>query len=109
MDAALSDSSDTDAQTLLAPARLTADNRIEFRRVALEALEVASRNGEKHVSVDLSPTFEIDAGGLGVLVLLQKRARERGLRTRLLKVPRPITEMLHLTRLDALFEFAEGV
>ena len=108
MPTATSDSSDTDAQTVLAPSRLTADNRTEFRRLALEALEVSSRNGEKHVDVDLGLTVEIDAGGLGVLVLLQKRARERGLRTRLLRSPRPIREMLHLTRLDALFELVDG-
>jgi anti-anti-sigma regulatory factor len=108
MATATSDSSDTDSQTLLAPARLTADNRLEFRRLVLEALEVSSRNGDQHVNVDLGLTTEIDAGGLGVLVLLQKRARERGLRTRLLRTPRPIREMLHLTRLDALFEFADA-
>lgn len=108
MSTATSDSSDTDAQNILAPARLTAANRFEFRRLVLEALEVSSRNGEKYVNVDLRLTLEIDAGGLGVLVLLQKRARERGLRTRLLRAPRPIREMLHLTRLDALFEFADA-
>ena len=108
MATATPDSSDTDAQTVLAPARLTADNRLEFRRLVLEALEGAARNGEKHVNVDLGLTVEIDAGGLGVLVLLQKRAKERGLRTRLVRAPRAIREMLHLTRLDALFEFADG-
>lgn len=107
MNAATTDSSDTDAQTLLAPARLTADNRLEFRRLVLETLEVSSRHGEMHVNVDLGLTVEIDAGGLGVLVLLQKRARERGLRTRLLRTPRPIAEMLRLTRLDVLFDFAD--
>ena len=54
-------------------------------------------------------TAEIDAGGLGVLVLLQKRARERGIGTQLLHVPRPIRDMLQLTRLDGLFTFADAV
>ena len=103
------DSSDTDSQALFAPARLTADNRLEFRRIVLEALEVSSRNGEKLVTVDLSLTVDLDAGGLGVLVLLQKRARERGLGTLLLHTPPPIREMLHLTRLDGLFTFAASV
>ena len=103
------DSSDTDSQTLLAPARLTADNRLEFRRIVLEALEVSSRNGEGLVRVDLSSTVQIDAGGLGVLVLLQKRARERGIGTQLVHTPRAIREMLHLTRLDGLFTFAAAV
>ena len=34
----------------------------------------------------------------------EKRAREKGLRTRLLYVPTPVSEMLHVTRLDTLFE-----
>jgi anti-anti-sigma factor len=56
------------------------------------------------VEVDLGATSEMDASGLGVLVLLQKRARERGLTTRLLNASRSIREMLQLTRLDSLFE-----
>ncbi len=103
------DSSNIVSQALMAPARLTADNRLEFRRIVLEALEVSSRNGERLVRVDLTVTAEIDAGGLGVLVLLQKRARERGIGTQLLHVPRPIRDMLQLTRLDGLFTFADSV
>ena len=47
---------------------------------------------------------EIDASGLGVLILLQKRARERGLRTRLLNVPGTVERLLDATRLEPLFE-----
>ena len=93
-------------QPLIAPNRLTSDHRLEFRRAALERLEQAVRAEATRVDVDLSATVEMDASGLGVLVLLQKRARERGLNTRLLNPSRAIHEMLQLTRLDALFEFA---
>jgi anti-anti-sigma factor len=96
---------EADVQPLIAPARLTSTERLEFRRDVLELLEVAARQGETAVTVDLAQTVELDASGLGVLVLLQKRARERGLRTRLLHPTRTVAEMLHLTRLDALFEF----
>ncbi len=96
---------EADVQTLIAPARLTSTERLEFHRDVLELLEVAARNGDPAVSIDLTQTVEIDASGLGVLVLLQKRARERGLRTRLLHPSRTVAEMLHLTRLDTLFEF----
>ena len=98
----------TDSQTARATTHLTAEHRLEFRRAMLEALEVAVRSGEKCIDVDLGPTVDIDASGLGVLVLLQKRARERGLKTRLVNAPRAIREMLHLTRLDALFEFGDA-
>lgn len=93
-------------QPLAAPFRLTSHHRLDFRRAVLEALETAATAGAPVVSVDLARTIEMDASGLGVLVLLQKRARERGLRTRLLNTPHAVRDMLHMTRLDALFEFA---
>ena len=95
-------------QPLAAPARLTSDLRLEFRRAVLESLEGAVAVGQTVVAVDLSRTEEMDASGLGVLVLLQKRARERGVRTRLLNPPRAVAAMLAMTRLDTLFELAQG-
>lgn len=92
-------------QPLLAPARLIADHRLEFRRSVLELLERAVQQEQTTVDVDLGGTVEMDASGLGVLVLLQKRARERGLRTRLVHAPRAIVDTMRLTRLDSLFEF----
>ena len=100
--------SDSGSQTVRATAQLTADHRLEFRRAMLEALDVAARKGEKRIDIDLRRTVDIDASGIGLLVLLQKRARERGIGTRLLNAPRPIREMLHLTRLDVLFEFGDA-
>jgi anti-anti-sigma factor len=91
---------------LVAPARLTSDHRLEFRRAVLEALEESIRARMTAVEIDLSMVTEMDASGLGVLVLLQKRAREKGLRTRLLYAPTPVSEMLHVTRLDTLFEIS---
>jgi anti-anti-sigma regulatory factor len=96
---------DAAVHPLVAPSRLTSDQRLEFRRAALELLELGARVHANVIEIDLRDTIEVDASGLGVLVLLQKRARERGLRTRLLNGPRPILEMLQLTRLDSLFEF----
>jgi anti-anti-sigma factor len=93
-------------QPLVAPYRLTSHHRLDFRRAVLEALETAAASDAQTVAIDLARTIEMDASGLGVLVLLQKRARERGLRTRLLNVPHAVRDMLHMTRLDALFEFA---
>jgi anti-anti-sigma factor len=95
-------------QPLVAHSRLTSDQRLEFRRAALEQLELGARSGAGVVEVDLAATVEMDASGLGVLVLLQKRARERGLRTRLLNASRAIREMLQLTRLDSLFELGDS-
>jgi anti-sigma B factor antagonist len=56
--------------------------------------------------VDLGETTATDATGVGVLVLLQKRARERGLSIRLLRVPPRLWNLLQATRLDLLFPTA---
>lgn len=89
---------------MLAPTRLTAEYRLEFRRGVLEALEQAVRNGGGVVEIDLRATIEIDASGLGVLILLQKRARERSIVVRLHSVPNIVEQLLDATRLGPLFD-----
>jgi anti-anti-sigma factor len=93
--------------TLQAPPRLVAETRLEFRRAALHRLEQVVRARAARVFVDLGRTADIDASGLGVLVLLQKRARERMIAVRLLHPPAAVRQMLTLTKLDYLFEFED--
>jgi anti-anti-sigma factor len=93
--------------TLTALPRLVGETRSEFRKMVLEFVEEASRNGATAIAIDLSDTSEVDASGLGILVLVQKRARELGLKLSLLKVPQQVRYLLLLTKLDHLFEFAE--
>lgn len=95
---------DSGTDALNAPGRLVADTRLDFRRAALEHLERTIQKGATRVVVELALTTEIDASGLGVLVLLQKRARERMIATRLLHAPASVKQMLELTKLDYLFE-----
>ncbi|MBI2797043.1 MAG: STAS domain-containing protein [Gemmatimonadetes bacterium] len=86
-----------------APVRLIADTRAQFRMDALEHLDRAAKTGAHEYAVDLTVTDEIDASGLGILVLIEKRAREKGMKTVL---ERPSGEVLHLldvTRLEYLF------
>lgn len=89
---------------LAAPARLTAEHRADFRRAVLFALEMAAARRARVVEIDLAPTVEMDASGLGVLVLLQRRAQERGLKVRLLDAPHSVRQALAATRLEGLFE-----
>lgn len=89
---------------MVAPSRLTAENRLEFRRGVLEVLEQAVRDGGGIVELDLRASTEIDASGLGVLILLQKRARERGIVVRLHNVPGTVEQLLDATRLGPLFD-----
>jgi anti-anti-sigma regulatory factor len=56
------------------------------------------------VIVDMQHTKDIDASGLGVLVLLQKRARDLMIATKLLHAPVGAKRMLELTNLAYLFE-----
>ena len=102
------DATATPARALVAPSLLTTDFRLEFRRLALEALEIAASNGQRAVEINLGAVIEIDASGLGVLILVQKRARERGMRLRLLEVPRAVCSLLDATRLEPLFELVRA-
>lgn len=95
------------AAHLAAPTHLVADTRAEFRAAALEHLEHASRIGAHTLVIDLAATTEIDASGLGILVLLQKRARERGMGTSLEHPSDELRRMLALTRLDYLFAIGD--
>ena len=94
----------TDHERLVTPGRLVADTRLEFRRAALEFLERATRANARRLILEMGGTTEIDASGLGVLVLLQKRARERMVATKLVHAPPAVRQMLQLTKLDYLFE-----
>ena len=90
---------------LEAPARLSAETRSQFRRAALEQLDaLAGRRGER-LTIDLAATGEVDASGLGILVLVQKRAKELGITLCLAHVPQQVRYLLVLTKLDHLFEF----
>lgn len=93
--------------TLAAPARLVADTRLEFRHASLEHLERTLKANATRIVVDLTGTVEIDASGLGVLVLLQKRARERMVAVRLRRASLGVQQMLELTKLEYLFELED--
>ena len=86
-----------------APTRLIADTRAQFRIDALEHLEVAAKKGAHEYAVDLTVTSEIDASGLGILVLIEKRAREKGMKTVLERASGEVLHLLDVTRLEYLF------
>ena len=91
---------------MIAPEHITAENRLAVRRLALEYLERSSQARTPFV-IDLRSTKDIDASGLGILVLLQKRAREYGLVTRLVGPSPVVREALRSARLDYLFEIVD--
>jgi len=93
-------------QELVAPAQLIAPTRAAFRLAVLEAVERAHEARASTVRIDMSGVQSIDSSGLGVFVLLHKRAAERGLRVRLLGMPPHVLELFELTRLRPLFDLA---
>lgn len=91
---------------MVAPDRITTENRLAVRRQALEYLERSSQARTPFV-IDVRATKDVDASGLGILVLLQKRARECGLVTRLVGPSPAVHEALRSARLDYLFEIVD--
>ena len=97
---------DKHTSVLYAPEQIIAATRSEFRGVAIEFLESLSSEAQTLV-IDMSRTVELDASGLGILVLIQKRAKERGLSTHLRQTPERVRNLLKLTMLDFLFELTD--
>ena len=95
-----------DGAVLIAPERLVAATRIDFRTAALAYLDELGADQRAMVS-DMQHTVELDASGLGILVLIQKRAKERGLATLLRRTPERVRNLLKLTMLDFLFELTD--
>jgi anti-anti-sigma regulatory factor len=97
---------DNEGSVLVAPARLVAETRLEFRSIALAYLDGLGADAGALV-IDMRQTVEVDASGLGVLVLIQKRAKEKGLSTHLLHAPERVRNLLKLTMLEFLFELTD--
>ena len=91
---------------LSAPETIIAATRAEFRAAALAHLEALGPTARAMI-IDLGNTSELDASGLGILVLIQKRAKERGLSTHLRRTPERVHNLLKLTMLDFLFELTD--
>lgn len=94
-------------EPLAAPMRLTADTRLAFRREAIEHLEVLVRREAAVLELDMRSTKDLDASGLGILVLLQKRAREAGMGTRIRGARDGVRTAIEGARLHHLFDFVE--
>ena len=93
------------SDTLVAPDRLVAETRAAFRKEALSYLDRAEAQSMKDFALDMSHTVEMDASGLGILVVVQKKSKELGLTMRIRKAPQQVRYLLLLTKLEHLFEF----
>src|SRR5919112_3767137 len=88
------------SQVLEAPARLVAATRLDFRKTALQFVEQVEQQDLPAIVIDMRETVEIDASGLGILVLVQKRAREVGRSTQIRRASEQVRRVMTLTRLE---------
>ena len=95
------------APSIAVPDRLVADTRAQFRKDALAYLDRAAAQSVKDLALDMSQTAEMDASGLGILVVVQKKATELGIRMRIVRAPQQVRYLLLLTKLEHLFEFED--
>ena len=91
-----------DNRVLIAPERLVAGTRAEFRSAAVKLMESMPRRSGT-ITLDLGATREIDATGLGTLVAIQNRAKQAGLNVKLANVTEEVHTLLALTELLHLF------
>jgi anti-anti-sigma factor len=90
-------------ENLAAPEHLGLQSRTDFRQQAVSLLDRLPE-GSGRLVVDLSATRQVDSAGLGALMLIQRRAAERGQIVILRNANEELRFLLVLTRLDDLFQ-----
>ncbi len=79
-------------------------NRQELKNVVLDRL----REGDLRFLVDFAETGYVDSSGLGVLVSLSKKVRERGGELVLAGLNEDLRTLFQLTKLDTLFRIVDS-
>jgi len=82
--------------------QLIVGNRQELKDDVLKLLE----SGSRKFLIDFRDTAYIDSSGLGVLVSLSKKIREKGGELRLSNLNEDLRTLFELTKLDTLFHIA---
>jgi len=83
--------------------QLIVGNRQELKQKVLEDLD----GGARKFVIDFAETGYIDSSGLGVLVSLSKKIREKGGELRLSSLNEDLRTLFELTKLDTLFRIAD--
>lgn len=95
---------ETDGVTMVdVEGQLIVGNRQELKQKVLEELE----GGARKFVVDFQQTGYIDSSGLGVLVSLSKKIREKGGELRLSGLNEDLRTLFELTKLDTLFRITD--
>jgi anti-anti-sigma factor len=93
----------SEERIVLAPQELGLDSRLEFRKEALAQLAGIPRGGGRLV-IDVTSTQSVDSTGLGVLIMILRRAEQRRISVALKGVSEELRFLLALTKLENLFE-----
>lgn len=88
---------------LAVPARLTIENRDDFRRELLAWIDDAISQGVKDVTLDMQQTEDLDVSGIALLVAVQQRAALHGLKIRIRGANDRVHQMLVVSRMATLF------
>jgi len=84
--------------------QLIVGNRQELKDDVLRLL----KSGARKFLIDFKDTAYIDSSGLGVLVSLSKKIREKGGELRLSNLNEDLRTLFELTKLDTLFFIADS-
>ena len=61
------------------------------------------------IKLDLARVTTVDAGGLGVMLALREQVESKGIRYELMNVPKRVSRVLELARLDSVFRITSVV
>jgi anti-sigma B factor antagonist len=78
------------------------------RGAVRDAVLAALERGGRRIRLDFSRTADVDSSGLGMLVSLAKKVRERGGEVRITSLNDDLAHLFRLTRLDMLFHLEDG-
>jgi anti-anti-sigma factor len=95
-------------QLISAPEHLGLESRIEFREAA-SALIDRIPTGRGRLAIDCGCLKSIDSSGLNALILVQRKAARRRVQVVLRALDEELLALLVLTKLDDLFELADGL
>ena len=88
---------------LVVPARLTIENRDDFRRALLAWVADAIAQGETDVTLDMALTEDLDVSGIALLVAVQQRASLNNVHITLRHPNDRVRQMLILSRMTTFF------
>ena len=80
------------------------NGEMDILRNAVQSLSEVSA-----IKLDLARVTTVDAGGLGVMLALREQVESKGIRYELMNVPKRVSRVLELARLDSVFRITSVV